>query len=100
MSNLVKLDFNALYITGSNYMPWILDVEMHLESMGILNTIQEENTSNSQEKVRSMIFLRRHLDEGLKCEYLTVRDPLILWNNLKERFEHLKEIILPTARDE
>nr|XP_027067592.1 uncharacterized protein LOC113693225 [Coffea arabica] len=36
-----------------------------------------------------MIFLRHHLDEGIKIEYLTVKDPLVLWQDLKERFDHL-----------
>ncbi|XP_056694867.1 uncharacterized protein [Spinacia oleracea] len=31
-----------------------------------------------------MIFLRHHLHEGLKTEYLTVKDPQILWSNLKK----------------
>ncbi|KAM3305222.1 hypothetical protein P3S67_012088 [Capsicum chacoense] len=37
-----------------------------------------------------MIFLSHHLDEVLKIEYLTIKDPLVLWNSLKERFDHLK----------
>lgn len=45
-----------------------------------------------------MIFLRHHLHESLKIEYLTVKDPLVLWNNLKERYDHQKMIILPKAR--
>ncbi|XP_059290439.1 uncharacterized protein LOC132043979 [Lycium ferocissimum] len=44
-----------------------------------------------------MIFLRHHLDENLKMEYLTVKDPLTLWNNLKDRYDHLKMVILPQA---
>ena len=31
-------------------------------------------------------------------EYLTVKDPLVLWNNLKERYDHLKLVFLPQAR--
>ena len=45
-----------------------------------------------------MIFLRHHLHEGLKAEYLTIKDPLVLWNNLKERYDHQKTVILPKAR--
>ncbi|KAH0668953.1 hypothetical protein KY289_023446 [Solanum tuberosum] len=47
-----------------------------------------------------MIFLRHHLDEGLKVEYLTVKDPLELWTGLKERYDHLKATVLPRARYE
>ncbi|XP_073137046.1 uncharacterized protein [Henckelia pumila] len=45
-----------------------------------------------------MIFLRHHLHNGLKIEYLTIKDPLDLWNNLKERYSHQKTVILPKAR--
>ena len=45
-----------------------------------------------------MVFLRHHLNEGLKNEYLTLKDPLILWKNLKERYDNQKTVILPKAR--
>ncbi|KAG6486689.1 hypothetical protein ZIOFF_055268 [Zingiber officinale] len=86
MSNLAKLEFVALDITGKNFLSWILDVEIHLDANGLGNTIKEGNTTSTQEKAKAMIFLRRHLHEGLKVEYLTVKDPLILWKSLKERY--------------
>ncbi|XP_071939571.1 uncharacterized protein [Coffea arabica] len=66
--------------------------------MGFGNTIVEKNESSNQDRTKAMIFLRHHLDEGLKSEYLTVKDPLVLWRDLKERFDHLKLIVLPKAR--
>ena len=45
-----------------------------------------------------MVFLRHHLNEGLKNEYLTIKDPLVLWKNLKERYDNQKTVILPKAR--
>ncbi|XP_027151994.1 uncharacterized protein LOC113752054 [Coffea eugenioides] len=62
------------------------------------NTIVEKNESSSQDRAKAMIFLRHHLDEGLKIEYLTIKDPLVLWRDLKERFDHLKLVVLPKAR--
>ncbi|GAV60186.1 hypothetical protein CFOL_v3_03717, partial [Cephalotus follicularis] len=44
-----------------------------------------------------LIFLRHHIDDGLKYEYLTVKNPLELWQNLNYRFEHLKVVVLPKA---
>ena len=76
MSNLAKLEFVALDITGKNFLSRILDV------IGLGNTIKEKNTTSIQEKAKAMIFLRRHLHEGLKAEYLTVKDPLVLWNSV------------------
>ncbi|XP_071918756.1 uncharacterized protein [Coffea arabica] len=66
--------------------------------MGLGNTIVEKNEFSNQDRAKSMIFLRHHLDEGLKSEYLTVKDPLVLRRDLKERFDHLKLVVLPKAR--
>jgi hypothetical protein len=46
-----------------------------------------------------LIFICRSLHEGLKSEHIIDKDPLVLWNKLKERFDHHKIIvILPKAR--
>ncbi|XP_049364510.1 uncharacterized protein LOC125829315 [Solanum verrucosum] len=90
MSNLSKLEFVALDISGNNYLSWVLNAKIHLDAKGLGATITNGNTSSSQDKEKAMIFLRRHLDEGLKVEYLTVKDPLELWTGLKERYDHLK----------
>nr|XP_027124298.1 uncharacterized protein LOC113740992 [Coffea arabica] len=66
--------------------------------MGLGNTIVEKNEFSNQDRAKAMIFLRHHLDEGLKSEYLTVKDTLVLWRDLKERFDHLKLVVLPKAR--
>ncbi|KAL5572401.1 hypothetical protein UlMin_021998 [Ulmus minor] len=68
--------------------------------MGLIETINEETESTPQDKAKIMIFLRKHLDDGLKCEYLTVKDPNVLWKNFKERYNHQREVILPASRDE
>ncbi|XP_021773367.1 uncharacterized protein LOC110737315 [Chenopodium quinoa] len=98
MSNLAKLEFVALDITGNNYLSWVLDIEIHLDAKGLGNIIKENNTAPSQDKAKAMIFLRHHLYEGLKTEYLTVKDPQVLWSNLKERYDHKKTVILSKAR--
>ena len=87
MSNLAKLEFVALNISGKNYLSWVLDVEIHLDALNLGNTIKE-----------ALIFLPHHIDEGLKGEYLTMKDPFILWNNLREQHDHQKTIILPKVR--
>ncbi|XP_060212249.1 uncharacterized protein LOC132639880 [Lycium barbarum] len=100
MSNLSKLEFVALDISGNNYLSWVLDAEMHLDAKGLGATITQNNTTSSQDKAKAMIFLRYHLDEGLKVEYLTVKDPLELWTGLKERYDYIKVTVLPRARYE
>ncbi|XP_009798432.2 uncharacterized protein [Nicotiana sylvestris] len=100
MSNLSKLEFVALDITGKNYLSWVLDAEIHLAAKALENAIIQGNETSSQDKAKTMIFLRHHLDEGLKTEYLTLKDPFELWSSLKERYDHLKATILPRARYE
>ncbi|KAI3685019.1 hypothetical protein L6452_34250 [Arctium lappa] len=100
MSNIAKIEFAALDVNGRNYMSWIMDVKMHLESMGILDTLNRNNQCSSQDRAKANIFLRKHVDDMLKFEYLNTSDPSILWKDLKDRFDHQKEVLLPAARDE
>ncbi|XP_074360794.1 uncharacterized protein LOC141701049 [Apium graveolens] len=97
MSNLTKLEFNALHVTRKNYLTWILDAEILLSAIGLGDTIKEGNKTSEQDKEKAMIFLRHHLDEGLKSEYLTIKNPSTLWRDLKERYDHQKTVILPKA---
>jgi hypothetical protein len=99
-SNLTKLEFVALDISGKNYLSWILNAEIHLEAMNLEETIRDDNDEYQQDRVKAMIFIRHHLHEELKTEYLTIKDPLLLWNNLRERYRHQKSIILLKTRYE
>ncbi|XP_070007257.1 uncharacterized protein [Nicotiana sylvestris] len=79
-------------------MSWVLDAEIHLDAMGLGDAIKDKYKASTQDCAKALIFLRHHLDEGLKIEYLTVKDPLVLWNSLKERYDNLKLVTLPQAR--
>ena len=70
----------ALDIYGKNYLSWILDAEIHLDTMNLGNIIKEGNQAFLKDRAESLIFLRHHLHEDLKIEYFTVKDPLSLWN--------------------
>ncbi|XP_050113912.1 uncharacterized protein LOC126592233 [Malus sylvestris] len=98
MANLAKLDYATLDITGKNYLTWVLDTKIHLEAENLGDTIREESSSSSQERAKAMIFIRCHFDEALKSEYLTVEDPLTLWNALRSRYNH--QTMVPRARYE
>ncbi|KAL7585266.1 hypothetical protein Lser_V15G42697 [Lactuca serriola] len=98
-SNIAKLEFAALEVSEKNYVSWMIDAKMHLESMGISNAIYEFNNFLAQDKVKAQVFLCKHIDEMLRFEYLDITNPSILWNLLKERFDHQKEVILLNARD-
>lgn len=66
--------------------------------MGLVDTIKDKNQVSSQDRAKAMIFLRHRLGEGFIMQYLTIKDLIILWNNLKDRYDHLKLVILPQAR--
>ncbi|XP_068328772.1 uncharacterized protein [Pyrus communis] len=76
MTNLTKLDFVALDITGKNYLTWVVDTKIHLEVGNLGEAIKEENSASSQYRAKAMIFIHRHLVEGLKSAYLMVEDPI------------------------
>ena len=47
-----------------------------------------------------MIFPRHRLHQALKMEYLTIKDPYVLWSSSYERYDHLRLVILSNARSE
>ncbi|KAM1514351.1 hypothetical protein ACFX1Z_025678 [Malus domestica] len=100
MANLAKLEYAALDITGKNYLTWVLDTKIHLEAGNLGDTIRDESSSSSQNRAKAMIFIRRHFDEALKSEYLTVEDLLALWEALRSRYNHQTTVILPKAHYE
>ncbi|XP_070002715.1 uncharacterized protein [Nicotiana sylvestris] len=98
MTDIMKRKFVALEISGKNYMTWVLNSEIHLDAMGLGDAIKDKTKASTQDCAKALIFLRHHLDEGLKIEYLTFKDPLVLWNGIKERYDNLKLVTLPQAR--
>ncbi|KAL0308875.1 UNVERIFIED_CONTAM: hypothetical protein Sradi_5829800 [Sesamum radiatum] len=100
MANLTKLDFIALDVSGTNYLSWVLDAELHLTSNKFGETIKENTTASEQDCAKAMILHPHHLHESLKSQYLTVKSSSQLWKSLKDRFGHQKIVILPRARYE
>jgi len=70
MSNLAKLEFAAINISGENYLSWILDAEIHLDAMGLGDAIKEGNKASEQDKAKAMIFLRAIFMKGWKLNIL------------------------------
>ena len=46
--NVVKFGVVTLDITRKNYLYWILNVEIHLDAMGLGDTIKERNKASEQ----------------------------------------------------
>jgi len=53
--------------------------------MNLGETIKEENNASLQDHAKAMIFFCHHLYEGLKVQYLTIKNPLVLWKNFKKK---------------
>ncbi|KAF3666861.1 putative OTU domain-containing protein-like [Capsicum annuum] len=77
----------------------VLDTEIHLDAMGLGDAIKNENTASNQNCAKATIFLCHHLDEVLKIEYLTTKDPFVLWNSLKERISSQLKLCGETVND-
>ncbi|GAV60570.1 hypothetical protein CFOL_v3_04100 [Cephalotus follicularis] len=92
MANIENQKFITLDISGKNYLSRVLDVKLHLSAKKLRQTIDEDNAASNEERATALIFLRHHIDDGLKYEYLTVENLLELWQNLNNRFEHLKAV--------
>lgn len=96
MSNLVE--FEVLDISGENYLTWVIDVETHLRTKGLLNTIKKSKESSHEDKTQAHTFIIEHLHKSLKNEYSTTKDPADLWTNLKARYGHQENVMLPKFR--
>ncbi|KAA3487770.1 hypothetical protein EPI10_031577 [Gossypium australe] len=70
----------ALDITGKNYLSWMLDAEIHFDAKLVKLLMKE----------------MKHL--GLKTEYVTVKDPFVLWNK-KKHTPHFTQIMLSCKRN-
>ena len=98
MANLTKLDFAALNLSGNNYLSWVLDMEIHLDAMGLGDTIIEGNSASAHDRANAIMLIHCHIQEELKNEYLTVKDPLVLWKKLRDRYDQQKLMVLPKAQ--
>jgi hypothetical protein len=97
-STIEKLHFQELSIDGSNYLSWSLDVEAHLTSKDIQDSILTDSGPTLQQKARALILIRHHLADLLKQQYMNEFNPRVLWDELKSCFDHTRTIFLPAAR--
>ncbi|CAN6688728.1 unnamed protein product [Malus baccata var. baccata] len=93
MSNLNKLDFTALEVSGRNYLKWVRDVKLHLTAKNLRPAIEEATDApvGEAEKATAIIFIRRHIHDALQTEYLAEEDPPRHdWQHL--RFQDFKSV--------
>ena len=104
MSGIAKREFEALAVDGSNYLTWATNIEIKLDGMSLDRTIVQPEGGKDErtkpDKARVLHFLRHHLHPDLKSEYMMERDPLVLWQSLKDRFSQQLTIVLPRAQQD
>ena len=98
MAHIAKPKFHVLDVSGNNYQSWKLYIELHLQWKGLADTLVEYGEAIAKDKANALIFMRCHLHDSLKVQYLMVWDPLELWTKLKERYDHIKSVVLPQAQ--
>jgi hypothetical protein len=101
MSDIVKREFSELYPNDSNYLAWSIDAEIILSGKELLKTIKTIDkvvVASDAKKAQALHFLRYHLSTTLKNEYMTERDPKVLWDSLRECFENIESMILPKLK--
>ncbi|XP_026447239.1 uncharacterized protein LOC113347780 [Papaver somniferum] len=82
--SLSKVNFKILDISGKNYLSWVLDAEVHLGASSLDKTITKDNKESQEYRSKALIFIRHHLDESLKSQYLTMKNPYTMWTELKD----------------
>lgn len=97
MTIVEKLLFEALSIDRANYLSWYLDIEAHLSSRNLQDTITTDVGCILQEKAEALILIRHHLAAPLKKKYMNQYNPRILSDDLQS-CDYMKTISLPTAR--
>ena len=95
IANITKLKFHVIDVSGQNYQSWKLDIELHLQGEGLADDLVEDGITTTKDKANALIFMRRHLHDSLKVQYLMARDLLELWTKLKKRYDHMKTVVLP-----
>ena len=66
--------------------------------MGLEDTILEGNNESTQNKAKAIMLIRHHIQEELKNKYLSIKNPLELWTNLKDRYDHQRSMVFSKAQ--
>ena len=90
MADLKKREFNALELTGNNFIQLASDVKLYLKGKSLLCTIIELSPTDKgkgiekdpikieEDKAKAVSILRHHLTDSLKHEYTNYEDPKLL----------------------
>ncbi|CAD6217819.1 unnamed protein product [Miscanthus lutarioriparius] len=100
MSSVLQPDFPRLipFDARRDYVTWARNVENYLAQNDLSDTIVSGSNCSKQEKAQALFYIHLHLNEDFKNEYMLERDPLVIWQSLKDRFDRMKAVELPRAK--
>jgi len=100
MSSVLQPDFPRLipFDARRDYVTWARNVESYLVQNNLSDTIISGSKCSNQQKAQALFYIRRHLNEDFKNEYMLERDPLVIWQSLKDHFDRMKAVELPGAK--
>ena len=61
-----------LDVSGQNYHSLRLDVELHLQGESLVDALIKDGKVIVKDKANALIFMRQHLHDSLKVQYLMV----------------------------
>lgn len=70
---------------------------MHLRARKMSEAILDDATDESQ-KVKTLIFIWKHMVEALQIAFMAEEDPKSLWEALVDRFDHKKLIFFALSK--
>ncbi|XP_048599575.1 uncharacterized protein LOC106448406 [Brassica napus] len=87
MSKINNLEYDALNLSGDNYLQWALYTKIILKSKNLGACITDGNESSEKDRYSAILIIRHHLAESLKDQYLTrtvlLPKALYDWRNLR-----------------
>jgi len=100
MSSVLQPDFPRLipFDARRDYVTCARNVENYLAQNDLSDTIVSGSNCSKQEKAQALFYIHLHLNEDFKNEYMLERDPLVIWQSLKDHFDRMKAVELPRAK--
>ena len=100
---MANKEFEVLALDGHDFPTWATDIKVSLSKCELYQCLSvfEKSTQAMTEKNKYEAYIiRNHIHPDLKSEYRMVENPRALWNNLKQRYEQQKAVVLPEASHE
>lgn len=99
-----SLLFSPLRADGANYLEWNVDVKTQLCAkelhVVLKRCVAGKPALRAATKKKALSIIRRHLHPSLGRQYVEIKNPIELSQQLKARFQHEKTIYLMQARNE